>query len=502
MTLKVKLILLAVIEIVVTVAVAGYLGYQASQSEIKKLAKELIKSKTELAFALCEHHYKSGSAPSEVLKEEISRVQVAAHGYISVLNNSNGAQKGVLVVHPSDVGVSLYNDRFPHIKAILDEIDAQPDSVRHGYGNFTWYRQHTEARGRQGEAKIGYFKYFEPWGWVILATGYESDVYSSRDAVKRTAVQVVLLVIFVGVLAVYFLIGHMFKPVQRLTDSTKEVAQGNWDISIDYRANDEIGSLARSFDAMVQSLRENARIWHEFKVARDMQAQMLPKAFPEIAGIQMSAKSIPAREVGGDFYDFLTLNQSKLGVVIGDVSGHGISAAMVMTAAMSAIRFASEERERTDEVLNLANARLLKDTQKNMFVALFYGILDPGTRRLFYSNAGQPYPMLCRGGEVSFLPQSNQADRFPLGIVKSTLYEQMTFDLQSGDILVFYTDGIVDAMNADGEAYGFERLSASIRRHAHLAPRRLLDRLVEDMEAYCGRSNSDDDVTLVVVQVT
>lgn len=485
--------------IMVTVTVAGFLGYRESKWKIKDLARQLLVAKTDQAFALCDRHYKNSLEPSEELKQQIVGIQIAKDGYISVLNNEDGPQKGMLIIHPTDVDSVLYNDDFPHIKEILDEIDS--DGKVHGYSNFTRYSQHTKAKGRRGEMKIGYFKYFAPWHWVILSTGYERDVFSSRDALRRTLIQVFLLVIFVGVLAVYFIIRQMFKPVQRLTDITKEVAKGNWDISIDYKSKDEIGILAQSFNQMVRSLRENARIWHEFNVAREMQARMLPDTYPEVAGIQISAKSIPANEVGGDFYDFLHLDDSKLGIVVGDVSGHGVSAAMVMTAAMSAVRFAAEEKEQTDEVLSMVNSRLHKDTQNNMFVALFYGIVDTKTRRIHYTNAGQTMPLVWRHGKVDFLPQAKKSDRFPLGIVKSTIYEQLSFDLEHGDALIFYSDGIVDAMNGYYESYGFERFSASIQKHAQLEPTEMVAKLVNDMELYSGETNFHDDVTLVIIKI-
>ncbi|MFQ6115287.1 MAG: Cache 3/Cache 2 fusion domain-containing protein, partial [bacterium] len=190
MSLKLKLILVAVSLIMVTVAVAGFLGYRESKWKIKDLARQLVVAKTEEAFVLCEHHYKYSPEPTDELKQEIAAMQIAKDGYISVLSNEDGPNKGVLVVHPSDVGLALYNDDFPHIKRLLDEIDAQ--GKVHGYSNFTYYRQHTEAKGRQGEKKVGYFKYFAPWHWVILSTGYEKDVFSSRDQLRKTLVQVAL----------------------------------------------------------------------------------------------------------------------------------------------------------------------------------------------------------------------------------------------------------------------------------------------------------------------
>jgi serine phosphatase RsbU (regulator of sigma subunit) len=499
MSLKLKLILVAIFEIAATVALAGFFGYRESKWEIKKLARELLVAKTEQAYSLCEHYHRNSLEPSEELKNEIAAIKIAKDGYIAVLDNTDGPNKGVLIIHPSDAGLSLYNDNFPHIKKIHDEIDA--NKKMDGYANFTVYRQHTEAKGLKGEEKIGYFMYFAPWNWVILSTGYEKDVFASRDILRQTLIQVFLVMIVLGSIAIYLSIGRMFKPVQRLTDITQEVARGNWNIAIDYHSNDEIGALSKSFNGMVQSLRENARMWQEFNVARDMQAQMLPKEFPTVAGLQISAKSLPAKEVGGDFYDFLSLPDGRLGIVVGDVSGHSVSAAMVMTAAMSAMRFAAEEKQRTDETLNLVNTRLNKDIQNHMFVALFYGIIDLQRRRMYYTNAGQTMPFLWRDGRVAFLPQAENSDRFPLGIVKSTVYEQLSFDLQPGDILIFYTDGIVDAMNGHSETFGFDRLSDSIQRYSTLPPGDMLERLVDDMNSYCDHASFNDDVTMVIVKI-
>lgn len=498
MSLKLKLIILIIIEIVSTVALVGFLSYRESKWKIKELARELLVSKTEQAFALCDHHYKNSLEVSAELKQEIADIGIAADGYVTVINNEDGLNKGVLIIHPTDVGKSLYNDDFRHIKDVLDEIDLN-DGVM-GYSNLIYYHQGTNAKGRQGEKKIGYFKYFAPWHWVILATGYEKDVFASRDQLRATLIPLVVLVMLAGSVVVYLTIGQMFRPIQRLTESTKEVAKGNWDISIDYKSNDEIGALAQSFDKMVQSLRENARMWHEFNVARDMQAQMLPDTYPEIEGIQISAKSVPTTEVGGDFYDFLQLQDGRLGIVVGDVSGHGVAAAMVMTAALGAVRFAAEEKECTHEVLNMVNFRLNKDIQNHMFVALFYGILDPKTRKLYYTNAGQTMPFLLRDGKIDFLPQAEKTDRFPLGIVKATVYEQLSIELQPGDMLIHYTDGIVDVMNGSHETYGFDRLSESIKQNASLPPSELIDKLIAEMSEYGGDSNIEDDVTLVVLK--
>jgi len=499
MTLRLKLIFLAILEIILTVSIAGYFGYRESRSEIEKLAKDLTKSKTQEAFSLIDQYYKNGAEFSDELREKIASIQIANEGYIAVIDNMDGPQKGKLVIHPSNEGLLLYNDNFPHIVKILNEIDENGKLL--GFGNFTHYRQQTIAKGRKGEMKIGYFKYFSPWNFVILATGYERDIFASRVIVRNSTIQVIILVSLIGILAVSITTRQMFKPVQRLTESTKEVAKGNWEISIDNNSNDEIGILSDSFNKMVKSLRENTRIWHEFKVAQEMQAKMLPDSCPKMVGIKISAKSIPAKQVGGDFYDFLTLKSQRLGIIIGDVSGHGISAAMVMAAAMSTIRFAAEANEQTDLVLQLANSRLKKDIQKNMFVALFYGIIDLRNRQIHYTNAGLPLPLLWRKGKVNLLPQTDESDRFPLGLVDRCIYKQLSFDLNPGDILIFYTDGIIETMNACQESYDFERFSASICQHIQLDPTDIIENLINDMTHHIGSIDLYDDVTLVVVKI-
>jgi sigma-B regulation protein RsbU (phosphoserine phosphatase) len=265
-------------------------------------------------------------------------------------------------------------------------------------------------------------------------------------------------------------------------------------------SKDEIGELARSFNFMLRSIKQNLRISQEFEIARRMQSAMLPKVAPAIPGLHITAYSLPATEVGGDFYDFLPINGNRLGIVVGDVSGKGVSGAMVMTGALSAIRFAAEERQTTHEILERSNRRLVNDIQVNMFVAVFCGIYDFTQKILYYSNAGQTMPILCRNGQVSFLPQSENGDRFPLGIRKQVKFEQMQIAMQPGDLLVFYTDGIVDMMNGTAEPFGFERFQQSICHHVNAPLSELPSRLIADAERYTGSREHMDDLTLVVLR--
>ncbi len=499
MTLRLKLILLTIIEIVLTVTVAGYFAFYESRKEIEDLARELTMSKTNEAYTLIEENHKNGNGLPDELKTSISAIRVAEGGYISVLSNASGPEKGKLVIHPSNEGLLLYNDEFPHIMDILDRIDL--NGRENGFGGFTRYIQQTEAEGRQGEKKIGYYKYFAPLDLVVLATGYEQDIFSSSEVVKQTTINVIIVVSLVGIIVVFFTIRQMFKPIQILIDNTKEVARGNWDVSIDHKSDDEIGRLSGSFNEMVKSLRDNSKIWHEFQLAKEMQMGMLPETCPDVSGIRISAESIPAKQVGGDFYDFIEPGPGKLGIVIGDVSGHGVSSAIVMSAAMSTVRFAAEEKQKTDRVMSIANSRLKKDIKKNMFVAMFYGVIDLETMTLNYTNAGLPLPLLWRDGTVIDLPRSKSRKQFPLGIVNDCEYLECQYSLQPNDVLVFYSDGIIEAMNDQQQFYEYERFVSSVKKHIELTPDNMMKELINDMNDYIGGYELYDDVTLVIAKI-
>lgn len=503
MSFKVKLIVLAILEVMITISVVGWLAFRESKNEIMGLALELLRSKTEVAYLKSSWHASAHGGPDDELKREIAAIPIAKDGYIAVISNKLGPEMGTLVVHPSDIGRNLYNEQFPHIQEIIDEINRA--GRVDGYEGMTRYRQHTGARGRQWEWKIGYYKYFQPYEWILLATGYEKDVYASAGTVLSSTTKAILAVLLLAIVFIYLTIRRMFRPVQTLMAGTERVARGDWDVSLNIRAGDEIGRLAESFDDMVASLRRNARIWHEFNLAREMQARLLPARQPRVPGFDLAARSIPATEVGGDFYDFIPLENDRLAIVLGDVSGKGLTGAMVMTAAMTALRFAAEEHLDPAKVLETANRRLLRDTQRNMFVAVFYGVLDVRKRTLCYVNAGQTMPYLRRGDRVDWLPRPQEGDRFPLGLVPEACYQSCTVELLAEDTLVLYTDGVVEARNGTAETYGFHRLEEAVKHCSTGTASQVVEELMGAVQSFqsdpvAGDGRYTDDITVVVLQ--
>jgi len=265
------------------------------------------------------------------------------------------------------------------------------------------------------------------------------------------------------------------------------------------------GAVAIENARLFQENIEKSRMEEELKIAHNLQTSMLPDRAPTIEGFSIVARSIPAREVGGDFYDFIEIMENgakRLGIVVGDVSGKAVSGALVMAASRSIFRVLTETNESVEEVMNRANARLQRDVKKGMFVALLYAVLDPKEKTLTLSNAGQIQPILCSPEKSKPEYIDSEGDKFPLGIVKDCHYQETRVLLKQGDVLVFSTDGIVEAVNDKGELYGFERFLASIEEGRGLGADELLEKIIKDVMLYAGKVEQHDDLTAVVVKVT
>src|SRR5919107_1345436 len=213
-----------------------------------------------------------------------------------------------------------------------------------------------------------------------------------------------------------------------------------------------------------QEERERERIEQELSVARRIQQASLPKEVPEPEGWQISPYYQPAREVGGDFYDFHLLADGRVGLVVGDATGKGIPAALVMSTTCGMLQLAAQALASYSpgEVLTQVNETLVARIPSNMFVTCFYAILDPGSGTLRYANAGHDLPYLRRvGGDAEEL----RARGMPLGLMPGMNYEQKEIGLEEGEAALFYSDGLVEAHDQSGELFGFPRLRWLVAKH-------------------------------------
>ena len=252
----------------------------------------------------------------------------------------------------------------------------------------------------------------------------------------------------------------------------------------------------------VQHGREKQRMEEELAIARDLQTSMLPAACPEIKGFKIAALSIPAREVGGDFFDFIQMGEERVGLVIGDVTGKSVSGALVMSASRSIFRMLSEEEMSVAEIMTRANRRTKKDIKSGMFVALLYAVLNSKNKTLSLCSAGQTQPIyLSTKSGVAELVQT-EGDTFPLGIFEDTEYQETRLELSPGDKVVFYTDGIVEAMNEQKEIFGFDRLQEVVQAARSTSTETLLKKILNSVNQFVGNAPQHDDLTVIVVNVS
>jgi serine phosphatase RsbU (regulator of sigma subunit) len=257
--------------------------------------------------------------------------------------------------------------------------------------------------------------------------------------------------------------------------------------------------MRREIQAREERLKQQAhareRIEQELHVARRIQQASLPEAVPALEGWEIYPSYLPAREVGGDFFDFLELEDGRLGLVVGDATGKGVPAALVMSTTCGMIRAVTQASDYSPgEVLQRVNEALATRIPANMFVTCFYGVLDPGTGSFAYANAGHDLPYVRRGGYAEEL----MARGMPLGLMPGMSYEEKEIILGEGDRALFYSDGLVEAHNPEGVMFGFPRLQSLVAEHAQGEP--LVDFLMEELYSFTGkRWEQEDDITLVTL---
>ena len=250
-------------------------------------------------------------------------------------------------------------------------------------------------------------------------------------------------------------------------------------------------------EELAQEIREQERVKQELQVARSIQQASLPEEVPEPEGWQISPYYQPAREVGGDFYDFHLLSNGRLGVVVGDVMGKGVPAALVMSTTCGMLQLAAWALDSPSpgEVLEQVNETLLARIPSNMFVTCLYAILEPENGRLSYANAGHDLPYVRRGGGCEEL----RARGMPLGLMPGMGYEEDEIVLDAGEAALFYSDGLVEAHDPKGEMFGFPRLRDLIAAHAEEAA--LGDYLLEELYSFVGEGwEQEDDITLLTLK--
>jgi serine phosphatase RsbU (regulator of sigma subunit) len=261
---------------------------------------------------------------------------------------------------------------------------------------------------------------------------------------------------------------------------------------------DQISSTLQQTEVYENSL-DFQQITQELRLAGQIQASFLPNKFPPIPGWQLAVTLLPARETSGDFFDVIELGDGRLGILVADVAGKGVGSALYMALSRTLIRTYAEEYDAEPEVVFFAaNNRLLKDARANLFITLFYGILDPIGGTLTYCNAGHNPPYLIRSSDQDSV-ESLTRTGIAMGIEADSTWSTDTVAIEPGDILVLYTDGIPDARDQDGDFFNDEAIIEIVRENSDRSAHEIQSSIINEVQNFSADTPQDDDITLMVL---
>ncbi|BBO91334.1 SpoIIE family protein phosphatase [Desulfosarcina ovata] len=438
------------------------------------------------------------------LEKSVCETPVLNSGYAFILSSS-----GTFITHPQQRWVM--NETIFSIAESRQDTDLRRLGKRmiHGESGFVSFTG--DPSGRLG------FLYFAPIGlshWSVGVFFPESELMADLNAFRDQGLFLLACGILLLILIVWLVAGTITRPLRTLSAAARQMATGDLTVAIPgLNSGGEVGALAESFaymkDALNEHIRElvdttaaKERIESELNIAHEIQMGLLPKLFPpfpDISGFDLFAMIQPAREVGGDLYDFYRMDDTRVCFVVGDVSGKGVPASLFMAVTMTLTKMTAAKRRHPGQILKEVNAQLSQDNAACMFVTLFCGVLDIRSGELWYANGGHNPPVLLRKNEAPIFLEGT--DGVLLGTLPDLEYAERRIVLAPGDGLFIYTDGITEAMDASGELYAEERLLGQLSGKDRLSPGQIIESVMQDVNAFAGSAPQADDITMMMVRL-
>ncbi|HEX2452938.1 MAG TPA: PP2C family protein-serine/threonine phosphatase [Vicinamibacterales bacterium] len=362
------------------------------------------------------------------------------------------------------------------------------------------------------------FKPGDLYGRLARAQNTQLGPVTMAQGIFLALMAVAVLFLVIEIIALIMglaLARSITSSIHQLFMGTERVRQGDFTHRIDIRTKDQLGELADSFNQMtgsienlLQTAAEKKRLEEELRIARQIQMSLLPRGPLDVPGLAVTALCVPAREVGGDYYDFFPLADARLGVLIADVAGKGTSAALYMAELKGLVLSLSQIYQSPRQLLIEVNRILSENLDSRSFITMTYAVLDLAGGTMTYARAGHtplifvPSPatstvaqVLTPSGMVLGLRIDGAAEKF------AELLEEQRVTLHAGAIIVLYTDGITEAMNAESDLFGESRLSRIVEEHGHLDSGELRERILREIEAFVGNADQHDDMTMILMKV-
>jgi len=366
-----------------------------------------------------------------------------------------------------------------------------------------------------GEKMLGAYGIPTILNMGVIVEKNEEDAYQAAAEMQRNLIIWIVFGFSVAVAGAIIVSVSLTRPLLKLTRAARQISEGNLSIRIEGREQkNEIGELSTAFNKMVDDLRlyidkltettkAKERVESELELGKTIQQGFLPKNFPRLKEIEVWGKCDPAREVGGDYFDFFKIDDNNCGIVIGDVSGKGVPSALFMAVSRTLFRILSSKDLPPDMVLTEFNDRLVAlDQDANMFITLFYGVFNITTGRFIYSTAGHNMPFvkksIASGEKFGMLPQMKT---MVAGVMEGMYMELAEISLKKGGAIVLYTDGITEAVNEKDEEFGEKRLAKLLDKYADMSAQDMCEKLIEDVYAFQAEREQFDDMTMFILKV-
>ncbi len=410
--------------------------------------------------------------------------------YISITDG-----KGDVLAHSEDI--SRIHSTYELPSGVNVQLSNQPQNINiKGRSVQHYIVPITEGEELLGHAHIGF-----------TMENLEAEISSSRRGIFIISIISYVL----ALMAITLLSNYFVKPIQKLTDGVKKIGSGDLEAKLPIDGADEFSEIARAFNEMTGKIKEaqkniveQERLHKEMQVAQEIQHTLLPKHFPDIEGYDIATIYRAAKDVGGDYFDFVWVDENTLGIVVADVSGKGVPGSLVMTMIRTAIRLEARGNRSAVDILSRVNDFVTEDVKKGMFITIFLVVLDSINRKISFASAGHNPMVLYRDDEQKTYFLNPRG--IPLGI---RLPEELTFGesleaesikLKKDDILVVYTDGITEAMNRQREQFGMKRFLQFIQNYSFLTPEDFVEKLNEEIMEFTQGAEQNDDVTLVAIK--
>jgi sigma-B regulation protein RsbU (phosphoserine phosphatase) len=448
------------------------------------------------------------------LKKTFADVKVAETGYFTLFDG-----KGKILIHPilANTDGSQLTDVVTGRKHLQDLMAASKNPAVPW--KYLWSKPDYPDDYRF--VKYSHVEYFAPFDWYVSSSVYEDEMQRPAEKIVRRQAAFVGLVVIVSMIGVYFLVSRVTRPLASLAEHA-DVLQKNDFVPSEEGDRElrsitfphEIGNLSRAFlnmegrlEEYVRNLKETTaareRLESELRIARDIQMSMLPihsKALEGRTEIDLAAALEPAREVGGDFYDYFFIDERQFCFLVGDVSDKGVPAALFMARSNAMFRSAARRAAITpDGILHLVNQELTDGNEMRMFITVCLGILNVDTGELTFSNAGHVHPILVNdaGGCTVVEPPVGK----PLGITKKAVFTMKRLQLNRGEGLLVFTDGVTEAINRDGGFFGDDRLLALLREMKGPGQAgRYVDAVFREVGRFSGGAPRFDDIAVLCVR--